>query len=270
MSIKQVIKLFIPKIIIILLQKKNKTWTGNFKSWSDAKKSATGYEQDLIIKTIDNSISRVYSGEFPYERDSVLFDEIQYSWSLLSGLMLAAATEGSINVLDFGGSLGSTYLQNIKFLSKINFKWNIVEQSKMVELGKKKYSNSNLKFYSTIESCMDEQKINTLLISSTLQYIEEPISFLNKIVNFNFKYIILDRISIIEQDSNRLTIQRVPNSIYKASYPCWFFNENIILNILSDKYNLVESFISYIPNETYIDGKLRSIDKGYIFKLLEI
>ena len=43
------------------------------------------------------------NGEAVYERDSVLFDEIQYSWGLLAGLQKAALeNDGKLCVLDFG------------------------------------------------------------------------------------------------------------------------------------------------------------------------
>ena len=59
---------------------------------------------------------KVKNGEAVYERDSVLFDEIQYSWGLLAGLEKAALEhDGKLCVLDFGGSLGSTYYQNKQF-----------------------------------------------------------------------------------------------------------------------------------------------------------
>ena len=55
-----------------------------------------------------------------YERDSVLFDTIRYSWPLLSDLLRAASEDQNhLSVLDFGGSLGSSYYQNRVFLSHL-------------------------------------------------------------------------------------------------------------------------------------------------------
>jgi hypothetical protein len=67
---------------------------------------------------------------------------------------------------------------------------------------------------------------------------------------------LLDRLSIIEGERNRLTKQKVPAEIYQASYPCWFFSEERILEIFRGKYDLVEKFDSHPFNETYMMEKL--------------
>jgi hypothetical protein len=52
----------------------------------------------------------VKTGEAVYERDSVLFDEIQYSFPVIAALLrVASANKGKLNVLDFGGSEKSHY-----------------------------------------------------------------------------------------------------------------------------------------------------------------
>lgn len=40
-----------------------------------------------ILQTVKNSLLKVKNAEIVYERDSVIFDEIEYSWQLLTGLM---------------------------------------------------------------------------------------------------------------------------------------------------------------------------------------
>ena len=80
----------------------------------------------------------VVDGRAAYERDSVLFEEVEYVWPLLASLMWVGARHlGSLNVLDFGGSLGSTYFQNRIFLATLpSVRWNIVEQPRHVEVGR--------------------------------------------------------------------------------------------------------------------------------------
>ena len=50
-----------------------------------------------------------------------------------------AKNNDKLNVLDFGGSFGTTYYQNRKFLKHIKkVEWNIIEQKKIVQIAKKK------------------------------------------------------------------------------------------------------------------------------------
>ena len=225
------------------------------------------FSQKNILEKVDHSISQVYSGKYPYERDSVLFNKIEYSWPLTSGLLLSANINKPLNVIDFGGSLGSTYLQNKKFLKSFPLKWNIVEQESFVELGNTKYKSETLQFFNSVEECIKVEKVNTLLISSTLQYISDPVSCLQNLLEYDFSFIILDRLSIISSPEKRLTVQTVPFEIYKAKYPCWFFNEEEILSLFSPKYELIEEFDSSIRNEVHFEDGVYSVDKGYIFKL---
>jgi putative methyltransferase (TIGR04325 family) len=207
--------------------KTNAIWYGNFLNWTDALKNSAGYDSELILRKCKESSLKVKNGEAIYERDSVIFDKIQYSWGLLAGLQKAAIeNHGALNVLDFGGSLGSTYYQNKSFLNNLrNIKWNIVEQKHFVECGKEFFESTNLNFYENINDCLKINKPNVLLLSGVLQYLERPDEWIKTFNNLDIKYIIIDRTAFIQGEKDIITIQNVPESIYLASYPAWFFNQ---------------------------------------------
>lgn len=238
-------------------------WFGDYKSWEEAKKHTSGYDAPVIIEKVRNALLKVKNGEATYERDSVLFNEIEYSWPLLSGLLLAAALDnGRLSVLDFGGSLGSTYFQNRKFLQQLPVvSWNIVEQPHFVDEGKKYFENEILHFYYSIEECLKKEKPNVLLLSSVIQYLERPYGMLETLLSFSFPFVIVDRTFFNLEQRDRITIQRVPPWIYKASYPCWLFDEKYFINFFYSKgYELIESFIS-------LAGRTKLYqDKGFIWR----
>ena len=64
----------------------------------------------------------------------LIFDEIQYDWQLLASLMFIGNATKRLNVLDFGGALGTSYRQNKKFLDliRIEKKWAIIDQKKFI------------------------------------------------------------------------------------------------------------------------------------------
>ena len=65
----------------------------------------------------------------------------------LSFLLYITNNENRLNVIDYGGSLGTSYFQNLKFLNQVDdFRWNIVEQEAFVKIGKEYFSNENLFF----------------------------------------------------------------------------------------------------------------------------
>ena len=96
-------------------------FTGDYSSWEEALKFCDGYNKPNILEKVKNSLLKVKKGEAVYERDSVLFDHIEYSMPLLVSLLyMTTVYKNNLNILDFGGSLGSSYFQNRKFLEKLD------------------------------------------------------------------------------------------------------------------------------------------------------
>ena len=84
-------------------------WFGDYKKWEALTALSGGYEAGPILDKTKNALLKVRNGEAVYERDSVLFDKKVYPFSVISALLYTAIECGnSLNVLDFGGSLGST------------------------------------------------------------------------------------------------------------------------------------------------------------------
>ena len=266
---KNIIKKFVPPLFIDVYSKLTKInikpkygWFGNYSSWEEASLLCEGYDSKIILEKVKSALLKVKNCEAVYERDSVLFDHIQYSWALLATLLKIGVENGKLHIVDFGGSLGSSYFQNKDFLAVIDdIQWNIVEQSHFVDVGKAEFEDDHLKFYYSIDECLEQIQCDVLLLSSVLQYLESPFSYIEQILMNNFKYIIIDRTAFTLSVQSFITVQRVPPEIYSASYPCWFFNEDSLLDIFQKKYDLQYSFnaldSSNLPN-TYF--------KGFVFK----
>ena len=216
---------------------------GSYKSWEDAAKASTGYDSEIILEKAKASLLKVKNGEAVHERDTVLFDEVQYSWPLLAGLMwVAAQSEGKLNVLDFGGSLGSTYFQNRKFIESLHeVRWNVVEQPHFIDTGKKYFENDRLKFYHDMETCLSETSANTIIFSGVLLCLEKPYELLKKAIDLAFDYILIDRTPFCENDQDILRVQKVPPKIFEASYPCWIFSMNKFKGFFSN-HEIVAEF----------------------------
>ena len=241
-------------------------WSGNYKCWSEAIDQTSGYDSGAILEKCKSALSKVKNGEAVYERDSVLFDEVQYSWPLLAGLQRAALESGKLCVLDFGGSLGSSYYQNMEFLNTIEeLKWCIVEQKNFVDCGKMDFEDNQLKFYYTVEECIKEQNPNVLILSSVLQYLEKPYEWIAKFVALKIPYIIIDRTPFVNSPRDILTIQKVPEQIYKASYPAWFFNMDDFMKCFK-QYVTLAAFNAHEGYIINLENGLTSTYKGFILK----
>jgi putative methyltransferase (TIGR04325 family) len=278
MPLKSFLKEVIPPIVFrfykifqdrekINEHKSDNIWEGNYSSWQEARENSRGYDEGTILDKCKNALLKVRNGEAVYERDSVLFDKIQYAWPLLTCLEnIALNNNGSLSLIDFGGSLGSSYYQNRHFLKPLNFlRWIVVEQKHFVDCGKEEFKNDYLDFAYTIEEAMQRGKVNCLLLSGVLPYLPQPVEWIEKFCSYDFEYIVIDRTGFITADAHTLTIQNVPKEIYDASYPCWFFNERKFIELFSNKYEIISDFDDRVtPSVEVASG--RCYWKGFFLK----
>jgi putative methyltransferase (TIGR04325 family) len=251
----QIIVNILPPIFLKFMQRVVKRsgatqFKGNYKTWADALKDASGYDDNKILKEVLSATLKVKNGERAFERDSVLFDAIQYSWPVTAGLMRAAALQGgSLNVIDFGGALGSGYFQNREFLAGLKeVKWSVIEQSHFVRAGRDYISNTQLMFYDSIaESLNDSDSCpNVVLLSSVLQYLPDPWPIFEQLLCIGAELMIIDRTPFVARGCSELIkLQIVPSSIYEARYPLHYFvKADLIAKASKFGYRVISDFDS--------------------------
>ena len=224
------------------------TFDGPFASWQEAEAKSSGYQDKKILEKVLSATLAVKRKEAVFERDSVLFDEIQYSWPITAALMWAAARcDGCLSVLDFGGSLGTSYFQNRKFLADLkSVRWSVVEQEHFVKTGRDHIQDERLCFYSTIAGSISADKPNVILLSSVLQYLEDPYEILEELVESDAELILVDRTPFLSVGSSDIfKVQINPKSINLSRYPIRYFScDNFINWFHSRGPNIVEEFPS--------------------------
>ena len=240
-------------------------FTGNYQNWGDALANSDGYDNEVILNQTRKASLKVKQGEALYERDSYLFyDKIEYPHYLIAALYKNSIIHnGKLNVLDFGGSFGSSYNLIKKYINdSIPIKWNIVEQKKYVEVGKRDFQTKELSFFENIDECLEKNEINFVLISSVLQYLSNPYLIIDELCKINASHQLLDRTAFIKATTERITVQNVPSSIYKASYPARFFVEKDLKEVFAKNY--------YIPIDQFksLDENSPPCGKGYCIGIL--
>jgi len=270
MNTRKIIKDWLPPILyrsLSYFKKSGIQFEGNYSSWEEARSQCSGYDSEHILNKVLEATLKVKNGEAVFERDSVLFYEPEYVWPVLSGLLLAAAqNQSKLNVLDFGGALGSTYFQHKCFLQNLlDVKWNVIEQLHYVEAGKTYIQNNQLNFHHNINECKLQNSVNVVLLSSVLQYLNNPFDILQQISECNASYLIIDRTPFSKEQSDQIVIQKVPASIYSADYPMWVFSEPLFNNYIAEHWKLIASFIS--PEGTIQSRSgIKLTFKGFIFE----
>jgi putative methyltransferase (TIGR04325 family) len=259
------LKEFLPPVIVRGLSRVRPAkygWFGDYASWQEALNNSSGYAEEAIAAKVLDAARKVKEGRAAFERDSVTFDKMDYPWPVLSSILWAAASKGKqVTVMDFGGSLGSTYYALRRFLSDLDVRWHVVEQERFVKLGKDNFEDNRLKFFLTPNDCLSKGPVDVILLSSVLPYLQEPYKVLEELIGLSVPYIVFDKMPFLsEGNKDRLTVQRVNPAIYSASYPAWFFEERKFLRVMEKQYEQVAEFsnsdIANIP----------SVFKGFIYR----
>lgn len=246
-NLKQIAKLAIPPILMekgVGFLGLNNRWTGSYRTWEEALEKSAGYDSTKIFEATLSAARSVRDGKALWERDSVCFSTREFNWELLACLFAAAAIDkGTLRVLDFGGSLGSTYFQHRDVFDRVmDLSWSIVEQKPIVEIGALEFQTERLRFFETVELAMTSSPINVIVLSGVLQYLADPYTLLRDLVCLKPTAIVIDRTAISTVE--RIAVQHVPKAAYKASYPCRFMRKRDIEEILSDGRELYPWFQS--------------------------
>lgn len=216
---------------------------GNFSDWESAARRTDGYDRPEILERVKESAAAVRDGRALFERDSVQFHKEEFSASFLACMAyILAHSNRKLNVIDFGGSLGSTFYQYRQLFGGLKqLSWSVVEQENFVKLGQRDFQSDSLSFFKTMQEAIDENGIpDLILFSSVLQYLRDWDLCLKQAQDFNPRFIIIDRTPLLEADTaHRICIENVPETIYKASYPCWFFERSSFLRQVNDSFRLV-------------------------------
>jgi len=103
-----------------------------------------------------------------------------------------------------------------------------------------------------------------LLLSCCLPYLEKPYEILKQLLELRIPYLVIDNTYFNYRNRDRICLQRVPPSIYKASYPCWFLDYNAVKSAIGSQY----SIISEHDNDTSIELDGRKVQyKGLLAQL---
>ncbi len=232
-----------------------------YSNWNEALSHCSGYSAQTITDTVVRASRAVRDGKAAYERDGVLFDKIEYSWPLLAALLGTPRKGNLLRVLDWGGSLGSTYRQNQKFIAAagIDVQWTVIEQVHFVDIGMKEFQTQDLTFVANPDD-LRGQDFDVVLFASSICYLENPSEAIQQAVGFNPSRLIFDRTPESKSNRDLIGVQKVGSGIFKASFPVRSFASGSLQKMIGAKYETVADWISDLQPDP------QTIAKGYVFQ----
>lgn len=272
-NLKKVYKAFVPPILDYQIRFRVKQmmgqggyFSGPYKNWGQAKKNATGYDALQILEKIKKT-TLLQKNDNVFVRDGVELDKPDHSHPLLTALLSLLLNKSEINIIDFGGGLGSTYYNCKQLITNENYKinWHIVEQPHFIEIGRIDHQTKELLFYDNID--LIKSNVDMIILSGVLQYLLNPFDFIVDFKNKKYPFIFIDRLicHFNSQQATSIMVEHVPKHIYKASYPCYVFQYQEILKYYTDQYDIVYEFNANEGRQNL--GNIDVLYKGVLLKL---
>jgi putative methyltransferase (TIGR04325 family) len=219
---------------------------GPFTSWRQAVAQSDTWDAPEITELSLQSALAAKAGKIACEQDGIPLKDPVYSPTVLAFLLLAAAGDGALNIVDFGGGLGSGYFQNARLLRWMSssVRWNIVERSLFVKLGIEHFQNDALRFYSSLGEAIANSKSDSLIFTGSLQFIEEPFALINEAARSAVRILAFDRTLTWGKGDDGIFLQRPdPERYYRATYACRCFSKHRFIARLAELgFALVEDF----------------------------
>ena len=201
---------FLPYGFVRAIRRRNKGVVGNYRTWEEALQATGPYKPKMA--TLIETVRRYRDGE-PSYLNRYDASSRGVSYPLLAGLLTASVRcGGRLSVLDFGGSLGQTWFGlewTLRHLPSPTM-WCVVDQPECVADGVPLFESDRLRFYASVDAAASEHELNTVVCSSTLQYLDEPYEILDMLARLTLPHLILDRTPISNEDTELIMRQHTP------------------------------------------------------------
>ena len=208
---------------------------GPFGSFEAALAEATGYDSPLVTKQVEEATKTVIEGRAAYERDGTAFQEIPELWihKVLRGVLNPDST-----IADFGGGLGGLFISGNGLFPQ-GCRRLVIEQSSMVATGKRLASAYGLRIeFIDAADLSDLPSVDVLILSSVLQYLVDPWTTLETLINSTRPTVVI---------LDRTAIHRGPSRWYLQTNPGYYCEPVTYPIQVLERRRLIGAFKGYRP-----------------------
>ena len=227
-------------------------------SWKQAVDTSVGYQDSRLVEKLTSNLRfnppwLDFSPKILNTRIMELMAVIQY--------VLKNRNKSIIRVADVGGGNGYMGVAISKLFPEIKWKWVVYESTEIAEAYSSVLNQSNvISFAPTPELFKTSvgpicNVPDIILISCTLQYVENPYALMEKILEISAPKIVM-RIPLISTENDIATVQDFGKiggyaGLKAISWPMWWFSRT--------------KFIQYIEKTSTIDFQWITDSESYRF-----
>ena len=251
-SVEKFLKLFIPPVFSHLWRKiRPRRIRGHLifapdGSNTQIKASEKGWDSEYIVADMEreiDSFARRCRGAGPLSfthlssesksENPLRLHNLHMTWAYV--IALASRNKEAISILDWGGGLGHFYQLARAVLSEDALDYHCKEIPSTVNVGRR--INSAVTWYDD-EACL-VRTFDLILVSGSLQYMENWAGFLGKLAAIADDYLLLLRTPVVDEGDGFYAIQRIGETELLHQ----LFSEPEILAVMDDfGFSLVREF----------------------------
>lgn len=220
---------------------------GDYATFQDALSAANdpGYNG---VPAIDRYVRRY--NETTADIPKTVLENSAALLPFMAAIGTAEPVNGIIEIFDLGGGYGSVYdLVRGLYPSK-TIRWTVVELPALVARGHEMGQSDMKQFATTIP----DRRYSLGIVSGVLQYLEDPATSFRDLIKIDVPLMMLNRFHIATfLNRDRLAVQRVPATLFPASFPCWFFSPQ--WNDILKEFGEIQMRWSSPGDNTSLDGR---------------
>ena len=224
----------LPYGVVRMIRRRNRGIVGSYRTWDEALRATGPYKPDMTV--LVETVRKYRDGEPSFLNRYDPSSRVIW-YPLLAGLLTASARcGGRLSVLDFGGSLGQTWFGLEYALRQLPFPatWCVVDQPECVDAGARSFQSDRLRFYGSVKDAASKHELNTVVASSTLQYLDRPFDTLDALARLRLPNLILDRTVVSKDDTERIMRQRTPADMGGDVHPLRAVRRSRLDAVLAD------------------------------------
>jgi putative methyltransferase (TIGR04325 family) len=228
MNTRQLLKRILPPLLVDFLRVRTIsrrpafTWAGVYPHLRDVPATGTYDTDGEVAKHVDwtrSAIESLRRGKKPF-----------FPWHQALGLVAAtaAAETGRVRVLDFGGAVGSGYVQLLATLpSNVTIEYHVVDFEKTCTAGQHLFPGEEcIRFHSSLPGL--NGLVDIVYVNSALQYLHDYEGLLRKLAGLGAPMLLLSRLATCGCPSFATRQINLPGVVL----PYWFLNLEEVCRLL--------------------------------------
>jgi putative methyltransferase (TIGR04325 family) len=230
-------------------------FSGPYRTWDAAAAAAVGFDSPYVLDKVRSAVESVLRKDKAYERDGTAFDQMPDKCALR--LQIKSLLKRDSVVVDFGGGLGGTFVNNLDLFSRDWCgQYFIVEQPNFCRAGAEISEKFNLPLTYLGDLGQAPPGPSILIASGVLAYIPNWLEVVSVMLDKKPECILVDR-QLLSCEETRIFVQE--NDGYyekKVSYPLRIINRDEFLAAFTG-YEVVNEWQSDFDPDGYLGFLLR-------------